>query len=247
MKKYDIWIGAVLALATGLIFAPLASIGVSQHHDGIMLKPALDVLSGQILFRDTFTQYGPLTTGLHVLALWIEPSLLSMRLLTVVAYAGGLFFFLSRMEIFSACFHESIDMLFCGNLRAILPSRFYDVALVFSTGAFFSSRGRFGINAHHCRTSDSNVGMGIRNSLCVHILVPTTGGRFFGADAGGYRGGVARDRVEAFGGCSMAYLGARGIGFGVDFRPYHELLGNARRGRSLVGSEHYMAATLGCG
>ncbi len=90
--KIDIWIAALLAGVAGLIFYPFASIGVDPHHDGIMLKPALDVLSGQVLFRDTFSQYGPLTTYLQALVLGVQPTLLSMRILTVIAYAGSLFF-----------------------------------------------------------------------------------------------------------------------------------------------------------
>jgi len=92
MSKSDLFIASILALFSGLIFYPLASLGADPHHDGIMLKPALDVLSGQLLFRDTFSQYGPLTTYLHAMALGIQPTLLSLRLLTVAAYAGSLFF-----------------------------------------------------------------------------------------------------------------------------------------------------------
>ena len=39
------------------------------HHDGILFKPAIDVASGLSLFRDTFSQYGALTTYLHATAL----------------------------------------------------------------------------------------------------------------------------------------------------------------------------------
>jgi hypothetical protein len=85
-------IAAVLAVLAGGIFARFADLTVDPHHDGIMLKPALDVLSGQVLFKDSFTQYGPLTTYLQALALGLSPTLLSLRLLTVAAYAGSLFF-----------------------------------------------------------------------------------------------------------------------------------------------------------
>jgi hypothetical protein len=120
MKKYDIAIAAVLGLVAVLIFHPLASLGVDQHHDGIMLKPALDVLSGQMLFRDTFTQYGPLTTYLHVLALWIEPSLLSLRLLTVAAYAGGLVFFYLAWRAFLP-----VSLSLLTGLFAVIYAPFY--------------------------------------------------------------------------------------------------------------------------
>jgi len=90
--RLDVIIASAVALLAGFIFYPFASIGVDPHHDGIMLKPALDVFSGQVIFRDSFSQYGPLTTYLQALVLRIQPTLLSLRLLTVAAYAGSLFF-----------------------------------------------------------------------------------------------------------------------------------------------------------
>lgn len=90
MSKKDILLAGIITLLTVLLFAPFASIFMDPHHDGIMLKPALDVLSGQVLFRETFSQYGPLTTYLQVVALAVNPTLLSLRMLTVIAYAGSL-------------------------------------------------------------------------------------------------------------------------------------------------------------
>ncbi len=67
-----------------------AHIGVDAHHDGILLKPALDVASGKMLFRDTFTQYGALTTLLQA---WVcelfGAKLMVIRWLTVFFYAGS--------------------------------------------------------------------------------------------------------------------------------------------------------------
>ena len=59
-------------MGTAALFASFAPLGVDAHHDGLMLKTAMDVQAGQRLFRDTFTQYGPLTTWIHAgaLALW---------------------------------------------------------------------------------------------------------------------------------------------------------------------------------
>ena len=92
ISRLDFWVASLLAVFAGLIFYPFAFIGVDPHHDGIMLKPALDVLSGQVLFRDTFSQYGPLTTYLQAAVLELYPALLGLRLLTAAAYAGSLFF-----------------------------------------------------------------------------------------------------------------------------------------------------------
>jgi hypothetical protein len=88
------------AVFTLILFLPFASRGIDFHHDGIMLKPAMDVLSGQTLFRDTFTQYGPLTTYLHVLALKISPTLLSLKLITVLAYSIAVFFLVAAWLMF---------------------------------------------------------------------------------------------------------------------------------------------------
>lgn len=86
MKRTDLLIAVLLGVFLALWLLPFARDGVDPHHDGIMLKPALDVLSGQALFRDSFTQYGALTTYLQVIALSIEPTLLSLRFMTIGAY-----------------------------------------------------------------------------------------------------------------------------------------------------------------
>lgn len=77
----------MLALAACAITVPFAAIGLDPHHDGIMLKPALDVADGQVLFRDTFSQYGPLTTFLHALVLTVSSRLLTLKIVTVAADA----------------------------------------------------------------------------------------------------------------------------------------------------------------
>lgn len=87
LQAADIWIAGPLALAAFATIVPLAAIGLDPHHDGIMLKPALDVADGQVLFRDTFSQYGPLTTFLHALVLAVSPRLLSLKIVTVAADA----------------------------------------------------------------------------------------------------------------------------------------------------------------
>ncbi len=85
--RRDVLAAGILTLVLLALLLPAASLGVDAHHDACMLKPALDVLSGQVLFRDSFMQYGAMSCYLQALALWIQPTLLSIRLLTVVAYA----------------------------------------------------------------------------------------------------------------------------------------------------------------
>ncbi|HBA61203.1 MAG TPA: hypothetical protein DCZ92_10390 [Elusimicrobia bacterium] len=74
----------LLGLCAVGVVAPLQ---VDPHHDGIMLKPAMDVAAGYTLFRDTFTQYGALTTWCQALAIKLfGGSLLVLRLLTAFLY-----------------------------------------------------------------------------------------------------------------------------------------------------------------
>lgn len=60
---------------------------VDPHHDGIIMKPAVDVANGKMLYRDTFAQYGALTTLLQSFAVKVFGEyLLVIRLLTVLFY-----------------------------------------------------------------------------------------------------------------------------------------------------------------
>lgn len=71
-------------------FAPL---GVDPHHDGILMKPAIDILHGKMLFRDTFTQYGALTTLMQAAAMkYFGEYLYVIRYLTAAFYAAIAFF-----------------------------------------------------------------------------------------------------------------------------------------------------------
>lgn len=82
-------IGAAVFLFTLVTAGAFGLLGVDPHHDGILFKPAMDVRGGQMLFRDTFSQYGALTTLLQAGALAVfGPTLLVLRLLTALAYAG---------------------------------------------------------------------------------------------------------------------------------------------------------------
>ncbi|PIU19308.1 MAG: hypothetical protein COT18_08185, partial [Elusimicrobia bacterium CG08_land_8_20_14_0_20_59_10] len=58
-----------LAALAFLSASAFAVIGVDLLHDGVMLKPALDLASGKALFRETFYQYGAFTAVLQALAL----------------------------------------------------------------------------------------------------------------------------------------------------------------------------------
>jgi hypothetical protein len=118
MNRRDALIGAGLSAGLMALLAPLVPLGLDPHHDGIMLKPALDVLAGQVLFRDTFTQYGALTTYLQVMALWFQPTLLALRLLTVAVYALTLF---SLYAAWRLVLPRSLAVLSCGLFMLFIP------------------------------------------------------------------------------------------------------------------------------
>jgi hypothetical protein len=119
MNRGDALVASLLSAGLMALMVPLASLGVDPHHDGIMLKPALDVLSGQVLFRDTFAQYGALTTYLQAAALWFQPTLLSLRLQTVGAYAVTLFFLYAAWRIILP---RSLTVLSCGFFLLFIPA-----------------------------------------------------------------------------------------------------------------------------
>ncbi len=76
-----------------------ASTRADFHHDGVMLKPALDVAEGQMPYRDTFSQYGVLTVLLQSAAVYLfSGKVIVLRWLTVVFYSGisVLLFLISR-------------------------------------------------------------------------------------------------------------------------------------------------------
>jgi hypothetical protein len=70
-----------------VIFGFYAFLDIDYHHDGLMLKTAMDVAEGQVIFRDTFNQYGALTTFIQALAIKLfGAELLTIRLATVFFY-----------------------------------------------------------------------------------------------------------------------------------------------------------------
>ena len=118
MNRSDAWIGGLLAAGFMAVLLPFARLVVDLHHDGIMLKPALDVLSGQTLFRDTFMQYGALSCYLQALALWLHPTLLALKLQAVAAYGVSLFFLYGAWR---QILPRSLAILSCGLLVLFFP------------------------------------------------------------------------------------------------------------------------------
>ena len=70
------------------------SLGLDPHHDGILLKPAIDVANGAVPFKETFSQYGLLMILIQAATVKIfGPSLLAVRFSAVFFYAVAGFFF----------------------------------------------------------------------------------------------------------------------------------------------------------
>jgi hypothetical protein len=117
--RRDLFYASLAATGLAILLVPFARIGVDPHHDGIMLKPALDVLAGQTLFRDTFMQYGALTCYLQVAALWIQPTLLCLKLMTATAYVATLLVLYATWRLLLP---RSLTLLSCGLFILFLPA-----------------------------------------------------------------------------------------------------------------------------
>jgi hypothetical protein len=119
MSKRDVLVAGGLAAILMAFLLPMAPIGVDPHHDGIMVKPAMGVLAGQVLFRDTFSQYGAITTYFQALALAIQPSLLALRLATVALYGATLFCLYAAWRL---SLPRSLAVVACALLILFLPA-----------------------------------------------------------------------------------------------------------------------------
>jgi hypothetical protein len=84
------WQPLFLFVVTLVAAGVFCRMGVDPHHDGIMLKPAFDVADGKMLFRDSYCQYGALTSILQGWAVLIFGHyLLVIKILTAFFYACG--------------------------------------------------------------------------------------------------------------------------------------------------------------
>ena len=88
-KSRENWIGTGIFLFTVLWFGIFALLRIDLHHDAVMLKPAIDVAAGKVIFRDTFCQYGALAIWIQALAVKLfGGDLAVIQLLTVLFYGG---------------------------------------------------------------------------------------------------------------------------------------------------------------
>jgi hypothetical protein len=82
-------------LGTLFVSGYFARLDPNWHHDGILFKPASDVAAGLSLFRETFSQYGALTTYLQAGAI-----ALFGKSLLVIRYEAALFLSLTSAFFF---------------------------------------------------------------------------------------------------------------------------------------------------
>jgi hypothetical protein len=112
---------------TMALFAPFSLLGIDAHHDGLMFKPALDVASGQTLFKDTFSQYGFLTTQIQVGFLLVFGKRLAViKLATVLMYGISAAFLVSAWRTFL-----SLPLTLFAYVLWLLTAYFYSQELIF--------------------------------------------------------------------------------------------------------------------
>ncbi len=85
--RYDRVLATALLLFSLFFVFFFARINFETHHTGLMYRTALDVINGQLLFRDTFTKYGALTTLFHALGI-----LVLGRRVTSILWVSALFY-----------------------------------------------------------------------------------------------------------------------------------------------------------
>lgn len=111
LKYPKIYFLIFIFIFTFIVSSYFFIIGADPHHDGILIKPAIDTVEGKILFRDSFTQYGALTTYLQALAILIFGKyLIVIRLLTSFFY--GMISVLLWI-IFSRLINRLLNTFFC--------------------------------------------------------------------------------------------------------------------------------------
>jgi 4-amino-4-deoxy-L-arabinose transferase-like glycosyltransferase len=77
----------ILFFLTLVLYGSFSRFSLDTAHDGAMFKPAMDVANGNMLFRDTFYQYGAFTALIQASALLIFGKyLITIKLLTVFVY-----------------------------------------------------------------------------------------------------------------------------------------------------------------
>ncbi len=142
VQKYCL--AGLLFLVVWALLLPIAKRGLDPHHDGIMLKPALDVAEGKVLYRDSFSQYGPIPTWVQAWFIHIEgKKLLAIHHATVGCYAlAAVLSFLILSEWLPILLSAGLALLWLGLGHFLSEARFLPwssaYALVFQLSAVLS-------------------------------------------------------------------------------------------------------------
>jgi hypothetical protein len=183
-----------------------------------MLKPALDVLSGQVLYRESFEWYGALTTFLQAGSLLVfGKSLLSLRILNVLLYgvSGGFLFAIWRRFLPPALTWLSFGLWLC--LAPFYQSNWYMlpwssvVALAFQTASIYCL-----LNAVEAKAPERSALLGAVLAVCTLLSRMPVGLTLIAAEVMAcaivaLRRGRSRSSVSLLGG----YLGGLVCAAGV--------------------------------
>jgi hypothetical protein len=129
LKYSKIYYLIFIFFLTFIISYYFSIIGTDPVHDGAIFKPAIDIVEGKILFKDSFLQYGPLTSLLQALAILIFGKyLIVIKLLTSLFYS---IISVLLWIIFSRLMSKFLNTFFC--IIWILLAPFYFSALPWSS------------------------------------------------------------------------------------------------------------------
>lgn len=86
-KAVDVLNILIIVIFSYSVIYHFATIGMDAHHDGYMFKTALDLSHGKVMYRDTYSQYGILTSYIQAFFILIlGERVLSIRIATVIMY-----------------------------------------------------------------------------------------------------------------------------------------------------------------
>lgn len=118
------WLPLLLVIIISFIVTMHFSMyGFDPHHDGFMFKTALDVSRGMVMYRDTYSQYGILTTFIQVLFIHIfGEKVWAIRASTTVMYVIS---YIMVYLIYAKFLNKILSMVACFLILAMAPFYFW--------------------------------------------------------------------------------------------------------------------------
>jgi hypothetical protein len=126
LRQHLPWMSLLALLATGVCYYSVMTGNhyVDPPHNGLILKNAIDLLEGRVMFRDSYNPYGLLSTVIHATGMtiwgWRITAPLNITLLFVVAIGLGIYYLWSRVMPAWAAFLAAI-LYFVYSYRIHLP------------------------------------------------------------------------------------------------------------------------------